>query len=200
MAVTLTTLLTEFYARGYDYLNDGGAGAARATRWANQANRKLITEEQWPFRLTTATGSSPLTIATLGKVKTVVDATNSNTALVEMTEEELADSDLTTTGIPLFWWRDGTAIKVWPVATVSLTVRYFALPATMASGSDTSPVPDEYLDVIVDDMVRHAAKDSESQQGVALAAQEYEAGLAAMRNDLLNAPRHVRRVSFHEDG
>lgn len=200
MATTLTILLTEFYARGYDYLNDGGAGATRATRWANQANRKVITEELWPFRLTTASGNSPLTIATLGKVKTVVDATNNDTALAEMTEEELTDSDLTTTGTPLFWYRDGTAIKVWPVTVVSLTVRHYALPAVLTAGADTTPVPDEYMDVIVDDMVRRAAKDSESQQGVALAAQEYEAGLNAMRNDLLDPPRHIRRVSFHEDG
>lgn len=194
---TLTELLTEFYARGYNYLDDGGTGAARATRWANQAVAEITTEELWPFRLTTTSGAAPLTINSLDQVLTVIDTSNSNLQLHEMTERELTAFDLDMTGQPLWFYRDSLQIRVWPLSTTAtIEVRYWALPTEMTLGTDETMIPKRYMDVIVDAMVRRGAKDSESESGVALAQREVERGLALMRKQLLVAPTHMEHVAW----
>lgn len=193
---SLTDLLNELYARGYDHLSQDAAGQARATRWINQAYAKLTLEELWPFRLTTTTGLAPLTINDVDRVLTVVNSDDANRELDEATERELTTFDLSLTGTPLFYFRDSLIVRVWPVATASIAVRYYRLPSELASGTDTTLVPKRYMDVLIDDAVRRAAKDRDNAEAVGLAGQEYESGLALMRRQLLIAPTHVQRIPW----
>src|SRR5258706_7930717 len=74
--MTLTTLRTEFFARGFNYLDDSGAGQTRATTWINDAYHEICEASDWPFLETTATpGAAPVTLTDLRKVLTVHDAT-----------------------------------------------------------------------------------------------------------------------------
>lgn len=188
--VPLSELLTEFYKRGHDYLNDGGDGTARAKRWLNQAHSKVVLEELWPFRLTTTAGTAPLTISRLDKIYSVTDTTNDGYELHEVNESELVGY-LTMTGTPFRYYRDNLIVRVWPVAAHVIEVRYYSVPFDLSLDTDVTMVPKRYMDVIIDDAARRAAKDRQYAEGVQLAAQEYNDGLDLMRRQLLVSPSYV---------
>jgi hypothetical protein len=71
-----TTLQTEFFARGFDYLNDAGTGLIRAKRWINDSYNEICQTADWPFLETSVTAANPQTIADARKILTVHDATN----------------------------------------------------------------------------------------------------------------------------
>lgn len=190
---TLLDLQTELYARGYDHLAQDATGVARGLRWINQANNEITLEELWPFRLQTATGASPLSIETLDQVYSVINTADSNAELYEATESELTGGDLTTSGTPMWYYRDSLQIKTYPTGG-TLSVRYYALPTDLASPTDTTLVPKRYMDVIVDAAVRRAAKDRDNAEAAALAQQERDRGLDLMRRQLLQPPRHTVRI------
>src|SRR3954465_13450910 len=123
------TLKTEFYARGFDYLNDSGAGTARAGRWVNQAYLELCELGGWPFLDATATGAAPLTIADLRTVESVVDtATNTILAHVDRRTATEWDPTLPATGPPcIYWIAGGTTITTYPTGG-TLSVRYWKVP------------------------------------------------------------------------
>src|ERR1700741_5122825 len=130
---TLADLQVELYARGYDHPAQDAQGIPRGLRWINAAYFEACLEELWPFRLTTATGASPLTITDLDQIKYVVNTSYYNETLTEMVEDELADFDLTTTASsPSYYYRDSLQVKTWPVATAVLSVRYYQLPTELA--------------------------------------------------------------------
>lgn len=197
---TFTDLLDELYARGYDYLNQDSAGRARAGRWINQSYAELALEEEWPFRLTTTSGAAPLTITDLDQVLSVTDTNNDDFELDELTERELTVWDLTTTGTPIYYYRDNLRVRVWPVSTTTISVRYFALPTDLVSATDTTLVPKRYMNTIVDGAVMRAAADRDNDRAVTLAERMYNRGLALMRRQLLVAPTHIeQRPGASED-
>jgi hypothetical protein len=202
--VTLLTLRTELYARGADYLANDAAGIARANRWINQAYQAVCLRELWPFRLTTATGAAPLAIADLGTILRggVTSPGNNNYVLDDLTETEVTPLDLSATGgYPWFYYLDGQTVRVWPAGTGTLSVRYYRIPLKLTGDSDTTLVPERFMDVIVDDAVLRAlGKDNTDAAVVALMRQERDQGLADMREALLSAPTHIRRVAVHGDG
>jgi hypothetical protein len=162
VATTLTQLLTEFYARGFSYLNDGGAGATRATAWINQSYLNLCTRADFPFLFADATGTAPLTIADLRVVLSVYDATQKN-PLVAIDRATLISTykDLTLTGTPRYWYRNSqTQVSVYPANTGStLNVRYVKRPALLSTGSDAVVVPDEWADDDYDNYVAQSEAD-----------------------------------------
>jgi hypothetical protein len=192
---TLADLQTELYARGYDHLMQDATGVARGLRWINQAYAELVLEELWPFRLNTATGAAPLSITDLDQVLTVIDTSNDNRELEQATEFEMTVFDLTGTGDALWWYRDNLQIKTYPVGG-TLSVRYYSLPTELVSSSDTTLVPERYMNVIVDGAVRRAAADRDNPDAVALAEAERQRGLDLMRRQLMVAPTHIQRVPF----
>jgi hypothetical protein len=200
--VTLLALRTELYARGHNYLSQDAAGIARATRWVNQAYQAVCLKELWPFRLTTATGAAPLAITDLGTILRggVTVPGNNNYVLDDLTETEATPLDLTATGgYPWFYYRDDQTIRVWPLGSNSISVRYYKIPAKLVADGDLTIVPERFMDVVVDDAVIRAAKDNDDAAAVALARQERDAGLVDMREALLPPPTHMRRVAVHED-
>jgi hypothetical protein len=195
---TFLQLQTEFYARGFDYLNDGGAGATRAKAWINQAYDELCEEELWPFLLTTASGAAPLTVADIRTIMSVVDTVSSR-VFAPVDEDELTDDflPLTTAGTPSFYYVDDTIVRTYPVGG-TLTVRYWKVPVFMSATTDIAIVPDRFVNLIVDGAVRRAQNDNDNAPGAQQAEAERQAGLERMRYSLFlrDGLRNFQRVTF----
>lgn len=185
MALTLSTLLTEFYARGFDYLNDGGAGVTRATRWINDAMHAIDEIDRWPYLEATASGAAPLSVTDLGEIETVVDTTT-NTVLEYMSREAVVDyyTDPSATGTPsVYYVTGGNTVAVYPTRTSgSITVRYFKTGPDLSSGSDAPLMPDRFRMAIVEYAVAAALRDKSNYQEAAAASQAGDLIVARMRD------------------
>lgn len=188
---------TEFFARGYDYLNDAGAGLARAKRWINEAYLELCEEERWPFLMATATGASPLAIADLREVAIVTDTGRSN-QLHPMPEDELTDYyiSLTTVGVPLYYYLTDTTVNVYPTGG-TLSVRYWKVPVALSAAGDIPVIPDRFTNLIIDGAVRRAANTYDAAEDAAAAEAERQRGLDIMRRSLLfrSGPPRYQRIA-----
>lgn len=164
MALTFTDLQTEFFSRGFDYLNDGGPDLARAKRWLNRAKHKVDSLEDWPYMNVTASGTSPLVIADLRTVETVYDSTNRQTLGFADRRDLRRDwGDMTVTGAPSWYFiTQGTTINMFPVQAVSLSVDYWKYSADMVNPTDQPDMPDRFRLVIVEYAVADALRDDES--------------------------------------
>ena len=182
-------LLTEFYANGFDYLSDGGAGETRAKRFINQSYQELCAYDDWPFLEATATGTAPLTVSDMRKPLYVVDTANFNRTLWEVDQATLTDgADLTATGgWPHYYYlTGGTTVNIYPTATDSLTVRYIKTPTDLSADTDTPVVPAPYHDIIVLGAVRRALLDDTDGASIALIKQEWQDRLATMLPAVMN--------------
>jgi len=186
--VDFTALQTELYARGFQYLNDGGAGVTRAKQWLNDSYFELCALAAWPFLETTVTGVAPLTVSDVQKVIYVVD-TSTGAKLQSVDVRELTDwyPKLDTTGSPVWWWLDGnTTLRVFPLNTAdSLSVRYAKFPATLSASSDTPVVPARYHNLIVDGAVIRAYKDSDNLMSAYALQNDLDGQVQKMRETLL---------------
>jgi hypothetical protein len=168
MAYDFTGLLTEFYARGFEYLSADTDGQTRAKRWVNDAMHAIDEYANWPYLEATSTGSSPLTIADLRVPDVVFDTTNQQ-VLSQRSSGELAQwaGDLTTTGAPnSYYVSSGTTINVYPANVVSLSVRYWKFGPDLSAGTDTPLMPDRFRSAIVDYAVAAALRDDESPDAI----------------------------------
>lgn len=183
MAATTTflQLQTELYARGFDYLNDGGAGQTRAKTWTNQAYLELCEEDTWPFLLTTASGAAPLAIADLASILRVTDTVQQQ-PLDPLPEGVVIDefTPVTTAGPPIWFYLDDTTVRTYPVGG-TLSVRYYKVPALLVANGDIAVVPDRFANLIVDGAVRRAHNDNDSASEAKQAEDERQRGLALMR-------------------
>lgn len=199
---TFLELQTEFYARGYDYMSDGGAQVTRAKAWLNQSYLEVCEEELWPFLLTSSSGAAPLTIADLRAVYTVVN-TAATQVLVPVQEDELVDqyTTLTTTGSPTAFYVTDTIVKTYPVGG-TLTVRYWKIPTELSANGDTSLIPQRFNNIVVDGAVRRACNDNDNPAGAQLAEAERQRGLDLMRRSLMfrdGLRRYQRLTGASED-
>lgn len=183
MAYTLSTLQTEFYSRGFAYLNDAGAGVTRATRWLNDANHEVDSMESWPYLMVSTTGASPITVTTLGMIETVLDTTNQN-ALMPSDRQTLLRQygDLTTTGTAQYFYMNAGVITVFPVSTNTMTVNYYTVTADMSSGSDAPLMPDRFRGAIVERACAYAYRDQDDPQMAAVCLAEMDRIVARMRD------------------
>lgn len=187
-------LQQELMDRGFSYLNDSANGQARAKRWINRAYAELVEEADWEFAKGLASGPPPLTVSDM---RDVLSVTGPNGALEESTIASLDDDfDLTTTGTAAWWYRDGTQIKVYPVDTQDVTVRYLKTPADMVASGDVPIVPPRYHELIVDLAVIRALKDrSNFQETTALRQMLDTTDLPAMRAALLGQDPMFQRLT-----
>lgn len=196
---TFTQLQTEFFARGFDYLNDAGAGLTRAKTWINQSYLELCEEDTWPFLLATATGAAPLAVADIRTILSVIDTASNSTPLYPLPEDELVDdfSPVTTTGTPTYFYVDDTTIRTYPVGG-TLSVRYWKVPALLSAGSDAAIVPDRFVNLIVDGAVRRAQNDNDNPTGAQIAEEERQRGIDLMRRSLMfrDGTRHYQRLTY----
>lgn len=193
MALAFLELQTELYARGFAYLNDGGAGVTRAKRWINEAMHDIDDMERWDYLRATSTGAAPLTIADLGEVDTVHDASLMY-PLGETTRDWLVETwgELTTAGVPLYWYRTTpTTIAVYPVSTVTLTVGYFKFGPDLSANGDAPLMPDRYRQAIVEMAAAKAHRDNTNEQQAREAQAEAERIVNTMRSKLVSWPTSI---------
>jgi hypothetical protein len=120
--VNLTALQTEFYSRGYEYLNDSGTGTTRATRWLNDSMHEINLAAEWPFLEGSTTGAPPVTPTNLRRVKAVHDATN-RVALQATTREWVVATfgNVTdTTGVARFYYVENGVVRAYPVTSATV--------------------------------------------------------------------------------
>lgn len=176
--------------------HDDGRTALRVRRWLNDAMQEVNSDGHWEFLSASTTGAAPLTIADLDRVESVADATN-DYPLAQVDRDALvaAYADLTITGTAVWWYRSApTTIAVYPVSTLTLTVRYFKFAADMAAGTDVPLIPDRFRQVIVERATAMALRATGDLNGAAACMQAYERVLGVMRESLLTAPAYQMRA------
>jgi hypothetical protein len=183
MAFTLSTMQTEFQARGFADMTVA-ADLTRITRWLNDAMHDIDEMYDWPYLQTSTTGTAPLTIADLRKVERVID-TSHDQPLPQLARSEAAgwDGDLTTTGTsPLaFYVTNATTVSLYPVSsTTQLQVLYWKFGADLASAGDAPLMPDRFRMAIVDYAVAYGCIDRGDVQGAQIAQQAGDTRVARM--------------------
>lgn len=151
----LTTARTRLAGRGFDYLTTDQLDEA-----LNTAKNNFEDAYPWPWLEDTTTGTAPLTIADLKQILYVVDTTH-DCPLSGNDSRTLAEWDpgFTATGDPQYWWLDGlTTLKVWPLSTAQLEVRYVKESPELADGSDEPLIPDRYCAIWLDLAVAETLK------------------------------------------
>lgn len=171
MAFTLSTMQTEFQARGFADMTSA-ADLTRITRWLNDAMHDIDELYDWPYLQTTQSGASPLTIADLRKIERVVDTVNDQT-LLQVARGEAADwdGDLTTTGsFPLSYYLvGGTTVTLYPTSTTAVQVLYWKFGPDLSAAGDAPLMPDRFRTAIVDYAVSYGCLDRGDQAGSAAA-------------------------------
>lgn len=185
--MTFSELRTALFRRGFEDLNDAGAGLVEAKRHVNAAYGEVCSEERWPFLLTTATGAAPLTITDIGSVESVRDTGQNSVRLAWRDRRDLTSSygDLTTTGSPRWFYIENGVIRTWPVGG-TLSVLYYKTPAELSADGDTPLVPSRFQDVIVVGAARKAHAARSNYEAAANEQAEYDRLLNLMRSDLLD--------------
>jgi hypothetical protein len=187
MALDFTALQAELFARGFDYLNDGGAGLTRAKRWINEAMHEVDELEQWEYLFANAGGAAPLTIADLDRVDTVYNTTAS-TVLRPISRTTLVAiyGPLSTAGTAAYWYKTtATTIGVYPNGTPTLSVNYWKFGPDLSAGTDAPLMPDRFRQVIVEKAVAKAYRDTDDRGAEADALAEAQRLIDEMRLALL---------------
>lgn len=169
MAYTFQTLKAEVVARGFDYLPD-----ARVARFVNDANHRINDLETWQYLQASASGAAPLTVSDLGRVWSVYELAGKR-PLTYLDERDLRDAftDLTTTGSPeWFYLTGGTVVNVFPVTSVSITVRYLKVQTDMSANGDVPLMPDRFRPAIVAYACAAAYRDVSNSEQAAVCEQE----------------------------
>ena len=185
--MNLEALQAEFRARGFTYLGDTPAGITRMNRWLNQAYLDICEMDDWPFLSRTWTAAAPWTAETnypLGTVEYVRDMTNLQVLNPIDVRDIIQTADIAETGTPKYFWFDGDTVKVWPVATPSLEVRYWYIPAELGAG-ESPLIPDRYQYAIIEFACSRAYIDTDNPTLAAICRQEGEKLVDQMRTRLL---------------
>lgn len=183
------TLQGDFFARGFQRLNDGGAGLVRAKRWLNAAIDEICEQADWPFLETTLAGAAPLTVSDLRSIESVM-VTTTKLPLEPLNRHVLqktVDMDLTRVGTPqVYYVTTGSAVNVYPVSTGSITVKYWKVPADLSANGDVAVIPSRFHDLIVECAAMKGYRYTGDYDGAANAAQEYARLLTVMRESLMD--------------
>lgn len=174
--MNLAALITEVKARGFDHLSD-----ARITQFINDAYVDIAEVHDWTWLETSTSGNAPLSISDLRTIVYVIDTSNDRRLRpIRAVDLPDIDTDISRSGTPEWYWIDaGVTIKVFPVATVALSVRYLKVPASL-SGTDTPVIPTRYHNTLVDQAVVWALKDANERQEAASLQQEVNLRLLQM--------------------
>lgn len=149
MAITtLATAEAELQARGYNRFS-----TSRLDAWLNEAkNRFEDYPYDWPWLKATSSGASPLTVADLRRVLSVVNATTQQ-SLDQIDQDavvQFVDTNLALTGQATSWYLSSeTVVSTYP-ATAALSVHYVKFSPELASGSDVPLIPARYRMTWVD--------------------------------------------------
>ena len=187
VGLTFAQLLTEFYARGFDYLNDGGAGEVRAKRWINQSYMEILEMDDWPFLQTSVQSQTPLIISDLGTIESVTNVTASrNIGFIDRRTLVEQYPDLAATGSPDYAYiTQGTTLNTYPVGSDTILVRYLRLAGELADTDDQPEIPSRYQYAIIDYACARAYMDSDNPEMAQLARRDGDSLVQMMRERLL---------------
>lgn len=181
------------FARGFNYLNDGGSELARVKRWVNEAYHELCEEADWPFLETVVTGAAPLALTRARNVAVVYDDTD-KCDLTPSTQQAVISQygDVPTDGIPLYWYSVTSATDTITVKTApapsgkTLRVVFYQHPADLSGDTDEPIVPSRWHYLIEEGAVRRAYADADQDTEAARCEGTRQLGLVSMRKYLLN--------------
>jgi hypothetical protein len=154
MAYDFATLQSDIFARGFQPLNDAGAGLAMVKRMINDSMHWVDGLADWPYRQATITGVTPLTIADLGTIESVADVTGDRSLYpVDRRTLRTLYGDLTNSGTAEAYYITAGVLSLYPVqASLSITVDYWKVAPDLSASGDTPLMPDRYRSVIVEDV------------------------------------------------
>lgn len=178
--MNLQEIREEVRARGYDYVPD-----SRIDRWIKMVYESVCSLEPWPFLESEVTGSAPLTVHDLSQILYVAheDITLRGTDLRDIRDSDPALDDV---GKPSNWYLEGNTVKVWPVSTDQIWVRYIRKPPALSSNSSVPLFPEAYHDsILVDGAVIKGLKDNDEYDQAAGLQNLYDAAVQAMRDALI---------------
>lgn len=187
VGLTFAQLLTEFYARGFDYLNDGGAGEVRAKRWINQSYMEILEMDDWPFLQTSVQSQTPLIISDLGTIESVTNVTASrNVGFIDRRTLVEQYPDLSATGTPDYAYiTQGTTLNTYPVGSDTILVRYLRLAGELADTDDQPEIPSRYQYAIIDYACARAYMDSDNPEMAQIARRDGDNLVQMMRERLM---------------
>lgn len=155
--MTVQDIITEINDHGFS-----DSGTTLKVRAINQAIKNIAYRKPWPFleKVTTLTfsGSSATpsnTPSDLRAVMKIINTTTGSRIRFKRTDdmEEAYGSQLTTAGVPYFYYFEGTTLKVWqvPSATQTLRLRYLRTAPNVVDSDPESAiiVPPDYHETIV---------------------------------------------------
>jgi len=184
MAFTLADIKSAFYARGFDFLNDGSTGATRALRFINDAMHLVDDMEAWQYLQASTTGTSPVTVSDLGRIESVTDVAHLND-LQYMPRANVTTlyGDLSlTSSVPTFYFvTGGNTVNTFPVSGVTLTVRYTKVAPDLSADSDVPLMPDRFRMAIVHYAAQLAFAESNVPDEAQLAGAAGDAVVERMR-------------------
>lgn len=185
----------ELSARGFDYLSD-----ARRGQMLNDGLAWLNEQAAWPWLMTTAAGTAPLTIADCRGVIHVTDTTN-RVRLTGTDPETLVATYtiLDQTGNPTWWWLDGmTTLRVYPLdTTASLSVRYVKYGAALSVDADLPDLPARWHGTWVDTAVIRAYQDSDDHDTANALQADVDRRLQTMYGTLARGEERYIQVTNH---
>lgn len=157
----LSAAQTELRARGFSYLTTG-----RDVIMLNRGKNTLESLYPWPWLEASTTGTGTVTISDLRAVLYVRDTTL-NAELQGANREWIRralDPDLSTTGVPAWWYLDGsTDLKLYPASSsTGIAVQYIKWSPELADVSDTPLIPTREHSVWIDFAAVEAYKDAEN--------------------------------------
>lgn len=193
MAQTFADMQDEVFARGFQFHDDGGAGLARVKRWINESRGQLNGEARWEYLRGSASITAGGSIADLGTVENVRLPDSNDRPLTEIDSSSLFSMVSDDVAEPLYWYREGDVVNVWPVPSTlpALTVRYLKVESDLVADGDEPLVPDRYRPAIIELAVAKAYRDISAYADAAACRQEYDRIVAVMRadRDVLQLPR-----------
>lgn len=181
----LSDLLTEFYAHGFDYLDDGAEGSVRARRWINQAIGEINDVENWPYLEASTTGTAPLTISDLKTVESVFTPTGPLEMIDRRSLSAQVDDAALTGSAAFFYLSSVTTINTYPASTEALAVNYWRVESKLVNDADTTVIPVRFMDTIIWGAVRKGLKDDADSADAKEAMDEWSLGIDQMRRALL---------------
>ena len=186
--MSLGTMLTEFYARGFNYLNDP-AGAVRATRWLNQAYQEICDMDDWGFLQTSVVSAAPVRILDLAVVESVKNTVTG--AVVDFVDRRTLEEQFTTlseVGSARFAYLvGGLTLSTYPVSTDVLKVSYLRTVGSLVADTDQPVIPARYQYAIIDFACARAYMDSDNPEMAAAARRDGDSLIAMMRERVMFA-------------
>jgi hypothetical protein len=197
--VDFSELIDELQARGFSYLSD-----TRAGQYINWARSQLDDMYLWPYRETSVTGTSALSISDLGTIEAVLNTTQ-QVPLQPADYRSLLEwhGDLSVSGDPVYYyvaWPSGTpTVATYPSNSDTIGVQYYKVTADL-TGTDDPAAPTRFHGLIVDLAAAKAYRDSDNFQAAEALQADINRQVAVMVDALfdqtIQGPSAYQQITY----